>query len=116
MRYKTTAERSRDFMRKEGWHAEVVEHRLGSFIRRDLFNVADVLAYKEGEGILMIQAFRDRDSSKHSHFTAGVPEISEWLHAGGKFELQIWHKGPKKRGGRHLWSVRRVGLLSAAKQ
>lgn len=107
----TTAARSRDFMRKQGFTAECVEHRMGRFIRKDLFNFGDVLVYKPTEGIIIIQAHNETNSSKkederHNKFNPRENvRIRDWLLSGGKFELHLWRYRTKK--GRKFWSVER---------
>ena len=67
----TTAYRSKLWLEKNGWKAEVVEHRRGRF-RYDLFGAFDVMAirkYPDGRGeVLLVQAFEDRDAKKHRHW------------------------------------------------
>lgn len=101
----TTAARSRDYMRKLGFIAEVVEHRVGSFIRKDLFDFADVLCYKPDEGIILIQAYQKSATKEHDHLNLSNEKIRWWTLSGGKFEHQIWSF--KTIHGRKYWSVTR---------
>lgn len=107
---RTSASRSRDFMRKLGWEAECVEHRRGNFIRVDLFGFADVMAYKEGDGILLIQAYRKDTKKLHDHMDKSHPKIREFIAAGGRFEHHIWTHSVK--GGKNRWTVERSPIFA----
>lgn len=113
---KTTAARSRNYMRRLGYTAEVVEHRIGSFMRVDLFGVADVLAYKPGEGIILIQAYRDSKSTKrrHSHMNSEYKHIKLWLQSGGRFQHHVWKKTTKHGIPRWKVEVKEITAKSAA--
>lgn len=101
----TTAARSRDWLRKEGWIAEVVEKRSGSFVRRDLYDFGDVLAYKPGVGILIAQGYLYNAAKDHELlFPETNEKIKGWLESGGLF----WHMSWRmigKRGKRKFWTV-----------
>jgi hypothetical protein len=102
----TTAARSRDFLREAGFMAEVAEHRRGSFIREDLFGFADVMAYCQDGGILLVQAygFDARNMEKHKDLVPGENEkIRGFLLAGGRFHHHIWHK--HVHGGQTMWDL-----------
>lgn len=101
----TTAARSRDFLRKLNYIAEVCEHRRTSFIRVDLFGVADVIAVGHGE-IILVQAYHKSAAKDHLHINAKHPFIKKWIECGGKFELHEWHYTTKK--GRKKWAVERI--------
>lgn len=105
----TTASRSRDYLRQQGWIAEVVEHRAGNF-RQDLFQFADVMAYGQSKGILLVQAYDKYRVKDHERL---VPEknnfIKLWIIAGGQFEHHIWsleRMTPKSK--KKVWRVKRV--------
>ena len=103
----TTAARSVEYMRKQGFTAERVEKRVAfsQFIMRDLFGFADVLAYGP-EGIILIQAYHKKEEAKHAELTPSKNEkINAWIKAGGKFEHHLWHFTTKK--GRKYWTVYR---------
>jgi hypothetical protein len=101
----TTAARSRDYMRKLGYIAECVEHRRGNFIRIDLFQFADVMAFKANEGIILIQAYRKDTAALHNHMDENHPMIKTFLEAGGFVEHHIWSY--TKKGERKKWTVER---------
>jgi ribosomal protein S16 len=106
----TTAARSRDFMRKQGYIAECTEHRRGKFIRVDLFGYADVLAYN-GKEIVAVQAYHKKEEHKHASLTANDPRIEKWLQSGGRMEHHLWQFTTKHK--RKHWTVtRRLILLN----
>lgn len=100
----TTAARSRDFMRKRGYTAEVVEHRRGQFIRIDMFGIADVMAFND-DTITLVQAYRaDKEGiDKHAHMDREHPIIKRWMQAGGMFEHHQWTF--KTKNGKKYWEV-----------
>lgn len=102
----TTAARSVEYMKKLGFNAEAVEHMRGRYIRVDLFGFADVLAYKPGEGIILIQAYHKKEFIKHAGLVPLVnKDIEAWIRSGGRFEHHLWSF--KTRHKRKFWSVER---------
>lgn len=85
--------RSAEYLRKSGYMVEVVE-RYNRFSLRtnDLFGFADVLAVKDGEGIVAVQA----TDAAHAARTRKKMESSEplrcWLRSGGKFRVHVWKR------------------------
>lgn len=106
----TTAARSRDWLRKQGYVAEVVEHRYGKW-RKDLLDIGDTLAlpplpHDGPVGILLVQAHLDskRNREKHAHLNAAHPMVLHWKAVGGLFHHHRW----KKVSGR--WTVQVVEI------
>ena len=98
-------------MRKNGWKAQIVEIRHGIF-RNDLFTVADVLAFKCDQGILLVQAYLKGKEKDHQHLNIDNEIIRLWVQCGGKFEHHIWRQtNERHRGKRKTWKVERVNLL-----
>lgn len=100
--------------RELGFTVQVVE-RFNSFTKRrhDLFGVIDLVAIKQGVGILGIQATAD-NGGHHADRRAksqAEPRLLEWLLSGGRFE--VWSFGKKgPRGKRKVWTVRREELIA----
>ena len=102
----TTAYRSVLAMRKLGFYSETVEHRLGRFIRKDLFGFADGIAFKEGIGIILFQAYHKKETENHKHLNPNENKtISEWVKSGGIFEHHVWSF--KIKNGRKYWTMER---------
>jgi hypothetical protein len=90
------------FLRDLGFTAQTVEmwiDRAG--VRRDLFNLIDVLTMQLGEGILGIQATVSEDTYDHRRKALDNPALLAWLRAGGRFQLWRWNKVLK--GTRAVW-------------
>src|SRR3990167_1472005 len=85
----TTAYRSVVAMRKLGYHSETTEHRMGKF-RKDLFDVADGIAFKANEPAILFQAFHKKDEEKHAWINAEYTIVKDWLATGNKFEFHRW--------------------------
>lgn len=101
----TTAGRSRDWLRKQGSLAEVVEHRRGKW-RIDLMGLWDVLAV-DRQGVIVIQSYLDTKANRLSHaarFTAAGSTL-QYLRA-SKVRMQE-HRWKKRRG---RWGVEVVPL------
>tara|TARA_B100000029_G_scaffold230060_2_gene227535 strand:- start:581 stop:892 length:312 start_codon:yes stop_codon:yes gene_type:complete len=94
--------RSLKKLRDEGWKPWVVEV-FNHFTkkRKDLFNVADIIAYKDNE-ILLVQA------TSASNVSARVKKIAESEHIDGLreagFQIEVW--GWRKSGNK--WVCRQV--------
>jgi hypothetical protein len=101
--------RTLERLRKLGFTACVVE-KFNSFTKRriDAFGFGDILAAREGVGVLMIQA-TSGDGGNHANRRAKIaqePRAVQWLLAGGRIEVWSW----AKRGGRgepKRWELRR---------
>ena len=105
----TTAARSKDYKRKLGFRAEVVEHRRGRF-RHDLFDFGDVMAFGNRK-IIIIQAYLKSAMKLHQHLTPeGNSFVEEWVNNGGIFEHHIWSYTAKK--GRKKWDVKRIIFMN----
>ena len=96
-----TTQMSMKYLRKMGFTVDKVEH-YNTFSHRysDLFGVFDILAIREGEGIIGIQ------TTSASGFSSRVRKILDshaaevWLKAGGRIRVHGWHKPA------HRWKVR----------
>lgn len=105
----TTAAKSRDYLRKQGWTAEVVEHRQGKF-RMDLFGIADVLAFKPGTGILFVQAYQSGREKEHAWIDRSNYVVEGLRDCDALVHHHIWKQvRPLKRDGtkskRKVWQV-----------
>ena len=87
----TTASRSCDYMRKDGWMAETVEKRVFN-MRRDLLGIGDVLAFKPLHGIVIVQAYRKGAEKEHEHLRKNHPIVNAWIKSGGRFLIHEWNK------------------------
>jgi hypothetical protein len=92
-----------------GYQARIVE-KWNPFakIRQDLFG-ADVLALKQGEPVLVVQATTGSNHAAHRTKLEAGEFIALWTGAGAVLEIWSWAKqGP--RGSRKTWQVRREAL------
>ncbi len=101
--------RTLEYIRSQGWEAEIVE-RFNRFAgpfgqRKDLFNVIDIIALTD-QGIMGIQSC-GQAFSEHDKKILNEPMALKWLEKGGKLQLVAWRKILKKRGGKmKVWSPR----------
>lgn len=103
---RTPTARTLNLLRAEGWTCQVVESWIPRLnVRRDLFGVADVLAMKLGESVLLIQATSTPNVSSRINKAKAEPRLRTWLACGHRFEVWGWDM----RGGR--WECRRIPLL-----
>lgn len=74
-----------------GFSVADVESRIPhTFITRDCFGFADLLAHRPGVGILLIQATAHRHHGNHKRKMFGedvAPQIAAWLASGGRVEI-----------------------------
>jgi hypothetical protein len=83
--------RAMDDLKAMGFSAWVVESRIPhTFITRDCFGFADILAHRRGVGILLIQATAGRNhaSRRTKIFSEEItPAVAAWLASGGRVEI-----------------------------
>jgi hypothetical protein len=72
--------------------------------RRDLFGVADIIAFKPGESVLLVQSTSLPHVGDRLKRCRSRPALALWLRAGGKFEVHGW----ARRQGK--WVVKRVNV------
>lgn len=125
-------QRSLAYLRAQGYIVAVVEQTVPkTFIKRDLFGFADLLAIKPGKlnlaefasrwelpmpdddelaedppigRIILIQVTSSSNVAARRTKIAAEPRASLWKQAGGEIHLHGWSKkGP--RGKRKVWSV-----------
>lgn len=74
-------------------------------IRKDLFNVIDIVAMGENS-IIGIQSC-GQSFAEHDRKILSEPNALKWLECGGRLILIGWRKVLKKRGGKlRVWSPR----------
>jgi hypothetical protein len=115
--------RSLQWLRDEGYDPAVVEvwNRFaprpggGRGIRQDLYNFADIIAFRPGarrpiKDILLVQTTSYSCVSARKKKILAEPRALGWLQAGGTIDIHGWHKKPLKKGGRAVWQVRIVHI------
>jgi len=92
-------------LREEGWEAEKVEQVIGrTFLKRDLFNVIDIVAIREGM-TLGVQATSHVHLSDHKEKCEAEPLLLLWLKARNRF--QIWTWGKRKVQGLDRYTLKK---------
>lgn len=98
-------------LKSMGFTSAIVEH-FNPWVRRrqDLFGFADILAVREGVGVLLIQT--TSESGNHAARRTKIiaePRAAACLAAGARIEIWSWSKRCKDgvRGARKLWTLRR---------
>lgn len=90
-------------LRADGYVCQVVEQTIPhTFIKRDLFGFADILAIKPGE-ILAVQATDATNVAHRVKKVEALDSLQAWWDGGGRFEIWGWTKG--KRGDEALRRV-----------
>jgi hypothetical protein len=100
-------------LRKMGFLCHVTE-RWNAFahIRQDMFGVIDIVAVREGVGILGVQVTSDAHHSERRLKSIAEPRLRTWLLSGGRFE--VWSYGLKgARDTRKLYQLRREEITLA---
>ena len=98
--------RSLALLRKQGFHAQVVErYNQYARVRVDLFGFIDIVAIKEGEsGVTGVQTTSASNLSARVNKILGIPAAQLWLATGNRILVHGWaKKGP--RGKRKLWQT-----------
>jgi hypothetical protein len=91
-------------LESEGWTCWDVESRIPhTFITRDCFGFADILAMSPTRGIMLVQATGSTDSTNnyHAHVrkVKAEPRHAIWLACGGRIQIHSHEKvaGKKER-------------------
>lgn len=98
--------RSLDWLRKNGYTAQVVE-KWNAFakIRIDLFGIIDIVAIKDGEpGVLGIQSTSADNISSRLEKCLASPVLQLWRKTGNRMRIHGWGKRGAK-GERKLWTL-----------
>lgn len=93
-----------DWLRDDGWTAEVVEY-WNAFARRriDFLGGIDIIALREGT-TLGVQCTTTAHQAERCAKLGGLPAIATWLTAGNQLWVVGWaKKGP--RGKRKTWQA-----------
>lgn len=104
--------KSLERLRRAGYFAEVVERRLPKvFVTKDLFGLADILAFNEGLDVVFVQTTDGTHVAAHVTKVEEDPKVLEtlkaWLRGGRRFEIHGWLKrGPY--GERKVYTCRVV--------
>ncbi len=107
----TPTKRSLDRLKQLGFEAGVVE-RFNSVTKRrhDLLGVIDIVAVREGIGVLGVQATSGDNHASRRTKALAEPRLRTWLASGGRFEIFSWSK-KGKAGKRKLWELRREEIF-----
>jgi hypothetical protein len=89
-------------LESDGWTVGVVEQRIPhTFITRDLFGFADLVAMSPSRGIMLVQV---TGGASTSNFHARVDKIQAeprhaiWLASGGRIQVHSWEgKGSQRK-------------------
>ena len=98
----TPTQRSLACLRQAGYHVAVVEHwNAHARIRQDLFGFADLLAFRFGMPVLLIQTTTAANVSARRKKILGNGIARDWVLAGNELILHGWglkgSKGERKR-------------------
>lgn len=103
----------RRWFEKNGWTYARVEHANAfGAVNQDLWGIADFLAVRPGE-IVLVQTTDHTHAANREKKIRAAPELAKWLEAGGKFQVHSW----RQRGGpgtKWEMDVRDVGLAPEA--
>lgn len=100
-------------LRQLGFEPWVVESRIPhTFITRDCFGFADILAHRPGVGILLIQVTSGSNHAARRAKCYAEPRLRSWLLSGGRVE--IWSYAKRGAAGtRKLYQLRRNEITLA---
>jgi hypothetical protein len=103
----TTTQRTLARARQLGFTCGIVEKwNPHAHIRQDLFGFIDILAMREGCGLIAIQTTSDSNRAGHRAKILAEPRAKLWLECGNRVELWTWGKHGD-RGKRKLWQLHR---------
>lgn len=92
---------SMDMLESDGWTCAVVEQVIPhTFLKRDLFSFADILACSPSKGIMLVQVTGGTSTSNFNARVAKVkaePRHAIWLASGGRIQVHSWEKKAKQK-------------------
>ena len=92
---------SRKFLESEGWTVGSVEQTIPhTFIKRDLFGFADLIACSPTRGIMLVQVTAGLSTSNGNARVAKIkaePRAAIWLASGGRIQVHSWQGKGKNR-------------------
>lgn len=96
----TPTQRTLNLLRSWGWTPGMVERWIpGAFVRRDLFNIIDIIA-TTGQDIVGVQSCGEAYSDHYKKLTVEYQaDTHRWLSSGGRLFLIGWRPVKVKRGG-----------------
>ena len=92
-------------LRDDGWTAQVVE-RWNQYakVRQDLFGVIDIVAMREGTGILGVQATSGSNHSTRVKKIIASTEAHVWVKSGA----ELWVMSFEKKKGRYITRIEEI--------
>lgn len=89
---------SRKLLENEGWTVTTVEQTIAhTFIKRDAYGFADLLACSPSRGIMLVQATGGDNMAARIAKTRGEPRHAVWLASGGRIQVHCWMKRANKK-------------------
>jgi len=89
---------STKLLEAEGWTVGTVEHRIPhTFITRDLFNFADLIAMSPTRGILLVQVTGGNNMAARVDKVRAEARHAIWLASGGRIQVHCWVKRAKQK-------------------
>lgn len=82
----------------DGWTVATVENRIPhTFITRDLFNFADLLAVSPSRGVMLVQVTGGSNMAARVEKVKAEPRHAICLAAGIRIQVHCWVKRAKKK-------------------
>jgi hypothetical protein len=110
-------QRTLAYFEEQGYMCGMVERFIkipnlpGGGIRKDLFNIIDIIAIRENEIVGVQSCGSDFAGHQKKILGENKDKLSDWLSAGGKFYLIGWRKVKKVRGQKTMvWKPRIIEL------
>ena len=100
----TPTQRSKAYLERAGYLVAVVERwNQWAHIRQDLWGFADLLAFRKGMPVMLVQTTDASNVSKRRAKILANATAREWVMAGHEIVLHGWGKRGK-RGERKTWT------------
>lgn len=89
---------SRKLLESEGWTVGTVEQRIPhTFITRDLYGFADLVAMSPTRGIMLVQATGGGNMAARVDKVRAEARHAIWLASGGRIQVHCWVKRANKK-------------------
>ena len=89
---------STKLLEADGWTVGTVEQRIPhTFITRDLYNFADLIAMSPARGIMLVQATGGNNMAARVDKVRAEARHAIWLASGGRIQVHCWVKRAKQK-------------------
>jgi hypothetical protein len=109
----TPTQRALADLKRLGFQAAILEKwNAYARVRQDVWGFADLLACREGCGIMLVQVTSGANHAARRAKILAEPRVRPWLESGGRVEVWSYRRAGAA-GKRKVWTLRREEVVLA---